>query len=122
MQQCRKSSSFRPTSKDGHEEVGVHNQIVWRTGNENLEPYDSSLYLPILADTPRINIGLSWPCHSSSRGKKLLVQDLFGTCMCLMFAKIIKLNGIHVASILLIVAFSTIFSLFYHALSVVGPS
>jgi hypothetical protein len=71
VQQCRKSSSFRPTSKDGHEEVGVHNPIVWRTGNENLEPYDSSLYLPILADTPRINIGLSWPSPFVIPRKKL---------------------------------------------------
>jgi signal peptide peptidase-like protein 2B len=61
--------------------------------------------------------------HPEEKSFLWITQDLFGTCMCMMFAKIIKLNGIHVASILLIVAFFyDIFFVLSRLICLAGPS
>jgi signal peptide peptidase-like protein 2B len=99
---------FDPLAKMAMKKMGIRNQIVWRTGNEE---FGDLTIRHFISYTCGYTMGLTWIImafafrHPEERAFFWITQDLFGTCMCMMFAKIIKLNSIHVASILLIVAF-----------------
>lgn len=66
----------------------------------------------ILSSVIGYGIGLVWlytALFISQAGEKFafywIIQDLFGYCMCVVFLKIIQLNSVQVASVLLIVGF-----------------
>jgi signal peptide peptidase-like protein 2B len=95
---------FRKLMKKG----GYRNEIVWRTGTED---FGDITIRDIIAHICGYTLGLTWIImafavrHPEERPFFWIMQNVFGTCMCIMFGKVIKLNSIHVASILLIVAF-----------------
>mmetsp|Transcript_31189 Transcript_31189/g.68468 ORF Transcript_31189/g.68468 Transcript_31189/m.68468 type:complete len:1004 (-) Transcript_31189:186-3197(-) len=68
-------------------------------------------YLDLLAGISGYGLGLAWLItafyfvHPEEKVFFWLVQDIMGSCMCILFLSIIKLNSIRVASILLIIAF-----------------
>lgn len=86
----------------------VRNQIIWRT---NTEDFGDISLRDIMAHVIGFTLGLSWLIIAfmardpGSITFFWIMQDIFGTCMCVMFLQVIKLNSIRVAAILLVVAF-----------------
>jgi signal peptide peptidase-like protein 2B len=108
---CSKSVSqvlFYPLLKKPMKGFGIRDQIVWRTGTED---FGDITIRDIVSHVCGYSIGITWIImafayrHPEEKAFFWIVQDVFGACMCVMFAKVIKLNSIHVASILLIAAF-----------------
>jgi hypothetical protein len=88
--------------------MNVRDKIVWRT---NTEDFGDITLFDIISTAIGFSLGLTWLFvaftvrHPESLTFFWIIQDFMGACMCILFLSIIKLNSIHVASILLIVAF-----------------
>ena len=84
------------------------NIIVWRT---NTEDFGDITVKDIVTHICGFSCGISWLLisflfrHADEITYYWVMQDVFGACMCITFLKVIRLNSIRVASILLIVAF-----------------
>lgn len=111
FQGCSNAASqvlFSPLLKVIMRKMKFRDRIFWRTNTEDFG--DISLG-DALAFTAGFSLGISWLVVSFViRDPERLpffwiTQNIFGACMCIMFLKVIRLNSIHVASILLIVAF-----------------
>lgn len=97
---------LEPLLAHGMRIMGKRNYVV--TTNEELG--DITLR-DIVAFGLGFALGFSWLCLAFFKRKPedvtffWVMQDVFGACMCIAFLKVIRLNSIKVASILLIVAF-----------------
>jgi hypothetical protein len=86
----------------------VRDKIVWRTGTED---FGDVTLCTVLSFVMGFTLGITWLIVGYTVRTPgdvaffWITQDLFGACICIMFLQIIQLNSIHVAAVLLIVAF-----------------
>jgi signal peptide peptidase-like protein 2B len=104
----------------------IRDKIVWQTGTED---FGDISQFDIIAGILGFGLGLAWLVvaftvrHPENFTFFWITQDVMGSCMCIMFLSIIKLNCIRVASILLIIAFAyDIFMVFITPLIFNGES
>jgi signal peptide peptidase-like 2B len=82
--------------------------VVWRTGSEE---FGDTTGLDLVSFSIGFFVGLAWLIIAFTVRQPddiaffWITQNIFGACMCVTFMKTIRLNSIHVASILLTVAF-----------------
>ena len=88
--------------------AGWPNVVVWDTETED---FGVITLRDVLSFGIGYIVGMVWLVLAFSATKPediaffWITQNIFGACMCIMFMKVIRLNSIHVAAILLIVAF-----------------
>jgi hypothetical protein len=81
-------------------------RIVWRT-----EEFGDITLANVFSFVMGFSLGVVWLIvgYTARNPDEIpffwITQDIFGACICIMFLQVIQLNSIHVASILLIVAF-----------------
>lgn len=91
-----------------HKWAGKRHVILWRTDTED---FGDITLRDVVSHILGFGLGISWLvlAFTNRNAEELLffwvMQDVFGACMCISFLKVIQLNSIRVASILLIVAF-----------------
>jgi signal peptide peptidase-like 2B len=99
---------FEPLLQFSMKKMGLRDAVVYRT---NTEDFGDITCRNVVSTGLGLSMGVSWLYiaatvpHPDSITFFWITQDLFGACMCILFAKTIKLNSIRVAAILLIVAF-----------------
>ena len=88
--------------------TGVKDRIVWRTGTEDFGDISVS---DIMSHLMGYALGVAWLfCafwyrHPDEVPFFWIMQNIFGSCMCIMFLQTIKINSLYVAALLLTVAF-----------------
>jgi len=86
----------------------VRDQVVWRTGTEE---FGDLTICDFAAFAVAYAIGIVWLflAFTARNADEIpffwIMQNIYGASMCIMFLKVIRLNSIYVASVLLIVAF-----------------
>ncbi len=99
---------FQPIVTRVATKMQVPDRVVCRTNTEEFG--DLTLY-EVVSFAFGYTLGITWLCvaffvrHPESNLFFWVTQDVMGSCMCIMFLSIIKLNSIRVATFLLLVAF-----------------
>mmetsp|Transcript_34482 Transcript_34482/g.101334 ORF Transcript_34482/g.101334 Transcript_34482/m.101334 type:complete len:967 (+) Transcript_34482:220-3120(+) len=90
--------------------LGLRRKLYQTAFNAGQE-FGPVTFLDLLAGISGYGLGLAWLItafyfvHPEEKAFFWIVQDIMGSCMCILFLSIIKLNSIRVAAILLIIAF-----------------
>lgn len=99
---------IHPLLKRIRKHFGASDPIAWRTGTED---FGDITVTQIISFAISYCIALAWlwvaftDRNAETRAFFWITQNIFGSCMCIMFLKTIRLNSIEVASMLLVVAF-----------------
>lgn len=100
--------ALAPLLMRGMHKMNISNPIVIRTGTEDFGDFT---LCDVASTAMGYMLGAIWLFIAFTvRNPDTVLffwfmQDVFGACMCILFLKIIRLNSIHVASALLVVAF-----------------
>ena len=99
---------FQPLCRVIARRFRFRDYVIWRTGTAD---FGDITYLDVISGCMGYGLGFTWLYVAFAfRNPEALpfywiVQDIMGTCMCVVFLGMIRLNSMRVAAILLIVAF-----------------
>lgn len=99
---------FTPLLRRLLSRFNLHRRICCRSGIEDLGDFT---VLDVISFVCSYSVGVCWLYvaftvrHAENNTFFWVTQDIMGSCMCIMFLSLIKLNSMKVASILLVVAF-----------------